>query len=325
MPLISIIIPVYKVEQYLRLCLNSIENQTFTDWECILVDDGSPDNSGKICDEYVKKDKRFRVFHQPNSGVSAARNKGLEEARGEYVNFIDSDDWVDIYFLEKIIKFANDYEIVFWGNYNCYEDGNMVAHIPHEATCHDRNKMEQEIYHLKLNHERYEYFGYTWNKLFRLSIIKAHAIRFINGLSIREDELFTMEYCQNITSLKIIPEALYNYRFCMGLSIVKKSSDAYLHYVNQLNIMAYKWQTSQLKKLDLFRYSLHLFGASCLNKNVVKRFIWAIKAYRMKKKYYINDFEFVNAGVFKCNTIVGLTYCVLGIEYKKNRVINTPK
>ena len=111
----------------------------------------------------------------------------------------------------------------------------------------------------------------------------------------------------------------------MGLSIVKKSSDAYLHYVNQLNIMAYKWQTSQLKKLDLFRYSLHLFGASCLNKNVVKRFIWAIKAYRMKKKYYINDFEFVNAGVFKCNTIVGLSYCVLGIEYRKNRVINTPK
>ena len=84
-PKISIIVPVYKAEKYLRRCLDSIVAQTFTDWECILIDDGSPDNSGKICDEYAVKDGRFRVFHQENAGVSAARNKGL--AKGNPVLF----------------------------------------------------------------------------------------------------------------------------------------------------------------------------------------------------------------------------------------------
>lgn len=94
MPKISIIVPVYKVEKYLHRCLDSIVAQTFTDWECILVDDGSPDGSGKICDEYAEKDGRFKVFHQENQGVSAARNKGLDNAKGEWIGFVDSDDWV---------------------------------------------------------------------------------------------------------------------------------------------------------------------------------------------------------------------------------------
>ena len=94
-PKISIIVPVYKVEKYLCRCLDSIVAQTFTDWECILIDDGSPDNSGKICDEYAEKDGRFRVIHQENAGVSAARNAGLDAARGEWIGFVDSDDWVE--------------------------------------------------------------------------------------------------------------------------------------------------------------------------------------------------------------------------------------
>ena len=94
-PIISIIVPVYKVEQYLRRCLDSVQNQIFTDWECILIDDGSPDNSGQICDEYAQKDERFRVIHQENAGVSAARNAGLDSAKGEWIGFVDSDDWIE--------------------------------------------------------------------------------------------------------------------------------------------------------------------------------------------------------------------------------------
>ena len=94
-PYISIIVPVYNVEKYLERCLNSIKNQTFSDWECILIDDGSPDNSGKICDDYAARDKRIMVKHQKNGGVSKARNIGLGSATGEYVTFLDSDDWLD--------------------------------------------------------------------------------------------------------------------------------------------------------------------------------------------------------------------------------------
>ena len=102
-PKISIIVPVYKVEQYLYRCLDSIVAQTFTDWECLLIDDGSPDDSGAICDEYAEKDSRFRVIHQKNSGVSAARNAGLAVARGEWIGFVDSDDWIEPDFCKTLL------------------------------------------------------------------------------------------------------------------------------------------------------------------------------------------------------------------------------
>lgn len=92
MPKVSVIIPVYKVEQYICECLDSIKNQTFTNWECLLIDDGSPYNSGEICNEYAKDDSRFRVFHVQNGGVSRARNIGLDNMSGEWVMFVDSDD-----------------------------------------------------------------------------------------------------------------------------------------------------------------------------------------------------------------------------------------
>ncbi len=117
MPKISIIVPVYKVEKYLRRCLDSIAAQTFTDWECILVDDGSPDDSGKICDEYAEKDERFMVIHQENAGVSSARNKGLDEVKGEWICFVDSDDWIDKEMLAQMYDIAvkNKAEVVVCG------------------------------------------------------------------------------------------------------------------------------------------------------------------------------------------------------------------
>ena len=104
MPQISIIVPIYNVEKYLNRCVDSILNQTFTNFECILVDDGSPDRCPQICDEYAKKDKRIRVIHKPNGGLSDARNAGIEVAQGEYLSFIDSDDWIHPQMLEILYE-----------------------------------------------------------------------------------------------------------------------------------------------------------------------------------------------------------------------------
>lgn len=93
--MISVIVPVYNVERYLARCIESILSQTYTDFELLLIDDGSKDKSGSICDEYALKDSRIRVFHKPNGGVSSARNVGLDNARGQWVAFCDSDDWLD--------------------------------------------------------------------------------------------------------------------------------------------------------------------------------------------------------------------------------------
>ena len=107
-PEISIIVPVYKVEEYLSQCIDSILVQTFTNFELLLVDDGSPDRCGEMCEEYAQKDERIRVFHQENAGVSTARNKGLAEAYGKYIVFVDSDDYILPAYLEDCLLYTSD-------------------------------------------------------------------------------------------------------------------------------------------------------------------------------------------------------------------------
>lgn len=106
-PLVSVIVPCYKVEQYLPNCINSVVNQTYDNWELILVDDGSPDNCGKIADEYVRRDKRIKVIHKGNAGVAAARNSGVDMAEGEYTTFLDSDDFLHEDFLKDMLELAH--------------------------------------------------------------------------------------------------------------------------------------------------------------------------------------------------------------------------
>ena len=200
MPKISIIVPVYKVEKYLRRCLDSIVAQTFTDWECILVDDGSPDNSGKICDEYAGKDNRFRVFHQENQGVSAARNKGLDEAKGEWITFIDSDDWIEKEMLAELYDCAvkNEAEVVLSG-----------LNITDGKTKGEQLKIK--------NGELSMPTDFTWTtqgpcaKLFKRTILCKYNIRFPNGFAIAEDLYFTFKVYWNTDKIWGMDKIFYNY------------------------------------------------------------------------------------------------------------------
>lgn len=119
--MISIVVPVYKVEDVVAKCIESVIAQTYTDWELILIDDGSPDNSGRICDDYSAKDSRIRVIHQSNSGVSTARNNGIECAQGDYITFVDSDDYVSTSFLSDFAKDLNA-DLHVMGMKNIYKD-----------------------------------------------------------------------------------------------------------------------------------------------------------------------------------------------------------
>ena len=110
-PRLSVIVPVYKVENYLRDCIDSILNQTFTDFELILVDDGSPDQCGKICDEYAALDKRVRVIHKSNGGLSDARNKGIDASKGDIIGFVDSDDKISDDMYQKMIQYMDDHQL----------------------------------------------------------------------------------------------------------------------------------------------------------------------------------------------------------------------
>lgn len=198
-PKISIIVPVYKVEQYLRRCLDSIASQTFTDWECILIDDGSPDKSGAICDEYAEKDSRFRVIHQKNAGVSAARNAGLDVARGEWIGFVDSDDWVekDCYETALYLADENNADLVQW---------NMQAFSDKENLEKGRCRKSQK-FSFKTSCTYFEPSMCT--KLVKKSFV--HNIRFPEGIALSEDRLFALQVYLACENCFYTDKVLYHY------------------------------------------------------------------------------------------------------------------
>ena len=134
MPEVSVIVPVYGVEKYIDKCIKSIIDQSFKAWELILIDDGSPDQSGAICDKYAEKDQRIKVIHSENNGVSHARNIGLDNAKGRYVVFVDSDDWVNPSYLQNLIERSSADDTVVYGNViNDYSDQrNSVVSFSYE-------------------------------------------------------------------------------------------------------------------------------------------------------------------------------------------------
>ena len=154
MPKISVIVPVYKVEKYLDRCVKSIIGQTYPDFELILVDDGSPDKCPQMCDEWAKKDKRIRVLHKENGGLSSARNAGLRVARGEYVHFIDSDDWIELDLYENILNLFKIYtsaQIVQFGSIEVHKQ--VKIRQPEERIeLYDKNRMFD--YFFRVNGEK---------------------------------------------------------------------------------------------------------------------------------------------------------------------------
>lgn len=178
-PLISVIVPVYNTEKYIRKCIESILNQTFTDFELILIDDGSTDNSGKICDEYAVKDSRINVIHQKNSGVSVARNIGLDNASGTYVAFVDSDDYIRDIGLEVLL---NDI-ITYNADISCAAPGRRKVSLE-ESSC----RIWQGIEALKKSLTDNGNTRSVCRKLYRRDFVGE--IRFEEGRSIHEDGFF---------------------------------------------------------------------------------------------------------------------------------------
>lgn len=203
---ISIIVPVYMAENYLENGIDSIISQSFNDWELILVDDGSPDNSGIICDQYAEKDSRIRVIHKRNEGVSSARNAGISSARGEWIYFVDSDDFIEPNTLEILSKsLCNCMDLVIHGICDDYIDKGKTIQYEYDI---DKNWLIAEI--LEYADKKGLLRGPVC-KLFNTHIIKNNNITFNINISYGEDTIFTFEYLQYCNSVKIIPLSLYHY------------------------------------------------------------------------------------------------------------------
>lgn len=210
--MVSFIIPAYNCENYIRECIESIIHQNESSFEIIIINDGSKDTTPAILEEYAKLDARIRVFHTENSGPSRARNIGLDNALGDWIIFVDADDWVDKDILTKLDLYSNNVpDIVFWGFKRCYEDNKIEVCMPKEFNVAlENNSINQQLSYLLNSKE--EFLGYSWNKIYKRNIIQKFNIRFREELNFREDELFALNYCLHINSAMTIAYSPYNYR-----------------------------------------------------------------------------------------------------------------
>lgn len=269
--LISIIVPIYKVEKYLDECINSIIKQTYNNIEIILVDDGSPDDCGNICDKYAKEDNRIKVIHKKNGGLSDARNKGIDVAKGKYITFIDSDDYVEIEYIEKlynaikenntlisqcsILKVNNQKEIK---NKLGYEENCIKTGIEMINDLYSKHLIENIV---------------VWNKMYNMELFKE--LRFPFG-KIHEDEFTTYKIFYNVDEVAIINNYLYNYR----------QTDE--------SIIGRKFSTKRLELLEAIEQRLDFFeeyNEIKIYEKTLKYYLEQIRGNYIKMKLYIEHSE----------------------------------
>lgn len=205
---ISVIVPVYNVEKYLKRCVDSILNQSYKDFELILVDDGSKDSSGKICDEYGQTDSRVKVIHKKNGGVSAARNTGLKFATGEYIMFVDSDDYIDESMLLEMIKYAES-DIITSGLRFVDINENLLFENNNDTI--EKMNINEFIKNNYVDFYKKYIFSGPYNKLYKRYIIIQENLFFNENLSICEDGLFVINYLLVAKTISNVSKCFYNY------------------------------------------------------------------------------------------------------------------
>lgn len=238
-PLISVIVPVYRVEKYLERCVKSILSQTYKNLEVILVDDGSPDQCPAICDACAEKDARVKVIHQENKGLSGARNAGIDAASGEYLAFVDSDDYVSPHFIEELYQLLQDTGCAIGQCRFSYVKGDGLVEEGDSAFCIYRGEsLMEQLYGPE---EKATCFVVAWNKLYRAELFKETGIRYPEG-RIHEDEATTYRLFHEAKKLAFLDRALYGYYTENGGSITSVFSAKRL-----------QWLTSHEERIAFFK------------------------------------------------------------------------
>lgn len=268
-PLISVIVPIYNVEKFLPQCIDSIIKQTYTKLEIILVDDGATDASGCICDKYAKLDKRIIVIHKTNGGLSDARNAGIDVARGEFIAFVDSDDYIDENMYELMYKAQSRYNAdIVRVDYRMVGGNKYKKHSPHypkrAVSVHQGfeplKKLLLDELHLS-----------AWDKLFRRSYISN--TRFAKGM-LNEDVRFLFDILKQKGRLVEIQSVCYNYRVRPG-SITNSNMRSYHNLLENANYFIEQVETCNLpciKEVFHYQYSCYVhFCYACLKKNTISQ------------------------------------------------------
>lgn len=250
--MISIVVPVYNVEKYLEKCLNSLVNQTYKDLEIICVNDGSPDNCLDILNRFASIDERVKVISQENAGVSAARNSGLKIATGEYIGFVDPDDWLDLDFYEKLYNAIKKYDAdIAVGGIKRVREVGFKYHLKiKEEECTD--DVERKFLICDVPDK-----CYVWNKIYRSSKLKEIGLKFEDGVYY-EDRCFTAQALVKMGRLVVVPDTYYNY-WTNRNSIVKVKSPKKLKDARETKEKMFEFLKENNVKIDHYPYKMQKF------------------------------------------------------------------
>jgi glycosyltransferase involved in cell wall biosynthesis len=280
--MVSVIVPVYNVEKYLRRCLDSIVNQTITDYECILVDDASPDNSPVICDEYVAKDRRFKIIHKlQNGGITRARKTGLDMAIGEFIMHVDSDDWIENNAIEVLLKkqCETNADIVI-GAYKVIYKYRKVTFIPHQ--------IEESVIPLDALFKE-DIFRYLWGKLYRKSCLCKYQV---TEFSIGEDTVVNTQILAHslYKSVAIITDIIYNYYHRNTDNLTVSRMIKCENYFDYPRIKYLLWIENYLKGINMYESVKISFNLFMLKFGIRPYLRYVINPSREDIKYLYNKY-----------------------------------
>ena len=298
---ISVIVPVYNAEKHLVACIDSILGQTFSDFELLLINDGSIDESGKICDSYTAKHSRIKVFHKENGGVSSARNLGIENAKGKSICFVDSDDYLDKSYLQSLLnELENDVEFVI-------QSLSKFRESDHKINIYSLPNAKISIEEFLNTHKIYVY-GYLFGKLFSRKVITNNNLLFDNKISFGEDCVFVITYLQYVNSLYLSRTDKYYYRET-GDGLSKKTGkleeEHYLFTTLSNTIKRlYLIHKLQYTEENMIAYNIRFLRAIYFNKIIgASERCMLLKKY---KKEFIVCFDRHNKSAFLLATLLKL-------------------
>lgn len=300
--MVSIIVPVYNAEENLRHCLNSILKQTYSNLEIILINDGSTDNSGEICDEFAKKDDRMIVIHQNNAGPSIARNNGIDIAKGEFIQFVDADDLLKIDMTERLVNsMKQDIQLVICG----YQSVNENHHIIQQFTPHVTGTLQKsEFLDSFSSFYKQIIIPSIWNKLYIRELIKFNKINFNEDLKLGEDLLFNLKYFKSCLKINLINDVLYSYKVENDQSLSQNYKEDFFNNQCFLEQKVKEFLIDEKAYTDHNKYTLQLINANSLINsfdNLFHKNSHLTKDQKMKEISYITKSRFAAEAHFQTN------------------------
>lgn len=295
MPLLSVIVPIYNSEHYLHKCIDSILSQSMSDFELILIDDGSVDSSGKICDEYAKKDTRIRVFHKENGGVSSARNLGLDNAQGEWIIFVDSDDWIDDNLLVLLSAQSSEIDLILT---SYYKHNKITGEVYKESYPLSKKGTVDEI----LQNDGNLIIGFftPWAKFYRRSIIEKYNLRFDILISSGEDTIFNFQYMKYVYFVQTFNIAYYNWIEANGLTYKKSSIENVIYTIEKTVNSIEEIERDKNIKMPKITYNslLHMLNNIEVKKNSIVSLAGGFRKLFNKEYIFLlaKDRTYINKG-----------------------------